>query len=157
MIVVRQMTEGDDSAVCEISAQCFRFAAEARDFTPQQVAMALQEYCSREHVASLRLNGAGSVAELDGAVVGVVVTRDDSIQVLLVRPVAHRQGVGRALFRYAEEEIAKAGHALLRLKTAASAMPFYSAMGIARTGAWRPGGGPLSGAGLIVLEKPMKP
>ncbi|MBN1294989.1 MAG: GNAT family N-acetyltransferase [Candidatus Latescibacteria bacterium] len=151
------MTEADDEVVCEITAQCLRFAADVCDFTQEQVALALKKYCSRQHVASLRVKGISFIAELDGAVVGVVTTKDNSIQALFVNPVVHRKGIGRALFHQAQKEIDKAGYPALRVVTAASAVPFYSAMGMTPTASLRPKDGPFCGANLVVLEKPIKP
>ncbi len=74
-----------------------------------------------------------------------------------MNPTVHRKGVGCALFKHAQDKVAEAGHPALKVNTAASAVPFYFAMGMARTGLWSPEAGPFCGAELIVLEKPVVP
>jgi len=157
MISIRQMTESDDEAVCRISAACYHFAAQVHDFTEQQVDLALQEHCTRQHVSSLRTNGNALVAELDGQVVGAIITSDNIIQALFVDPAIHRKGIGRVLFQNAEESIARAGYPTLTLRTRPFAVPFYLAMGMKCDGYWHPQEGPLAGLELTVLEKNMKP
>lgn len=50
------------------------------------------------------LAGEGFVFELDGAVAGFIVLREDDLDALYVAPEAQRRGVGSALFRRAQEE-----------------------------------------------------
>jgi len=157
MITIRQMTQDDDDAVCRISAACYRFAAQVHDFTAQEVTTALHEHCRPDHIASLRVSGNALVAESAGQVAGVIVTRGNSIQVLFVDPTLHRKGVGRALFRRAEEKIATAGRSMVTLKTRPSAIPFYLAMGMECTGHWHPQNGAFAGMQMTVLEKQLRP
>jgi len=157
MLTIRQMTQDDDEAVCRIFGACYRFAAQVHDFTAQEVTTTLLEHCRSDHIASLRVSGNALVAESEGQVAGVIVTRGNSIQVLFVDPTVHRKGVGRALFRRAEEKIATAGHSTLTLKTRPSAIPFYLAMGMECTGHWHPQNGALAGMEMTVLEKQLRP
>jgi putative acetyltransferase len=151
------MTQDDDDAVCRISAACYRFAVQVHDFTDQEAKTALHEHCRPDHIASLRVSGNALVAEWEGQIAGVIVTRGNSIQVLFVDPTLHRKGVGRALFRRAEEMIAQAGHSTLTLKTRPSAIPFYLAMRMECTGHWHPKNGAFAGMQLTVLDKQLNP
>jgi GNAT superfamily N-acetyltransferase len=153
MFAIRNMMQIDDEIVCEISANCYRFAATVGDFTDEQMENALQSHCTLDHVASLRTNGVASVAELNGKVVGVVATLDNSIQVLFVATAAHGMGVGKALFQHAESFIASAGHQTLTLKTRPFAIPFYLKMRMEHAGHFYPAKGPLAGVELTVLRK----
>jgi len=61
------------------------------------------------------------VAEVDGAVVGLLVLLPEPGYLLLdnvaVAPEAHGKGVGRALIAFAEDETRRRGHAEIRLYT----------------------------------------
>ncbi|HXA47028.1 MAG TPA: GNAT family N-acetyltransferase [Burkholderiaceae bacterium] len=152
-IAIREMMQTDDERICEISADCYRFAARVGDFTDAQMESSLLTHGTLAHVASLRTNGIASVAELNGQLVGVIATLENSVQALLVATAAHGMGVGHALFRHAEAAMANAGHQTLTLKTRPSAIPFYLKMGMEFAGHWTPPAGPLAGVELTVLGK----
>ena len=97
------------------------------------------------------------VAEMDGGVVGVAATRGDSLQEMFVDPSHHRRGVGRALFRSAEQTVARCGHSALRVKTTNSALPFYAAMGMRQVHTYAPEAGPFVGKMMFILEKRIRP
>ena len=72
------------------------------------------------------------VAERDGEVVGLVYWENDFVHSLHVRSDHARMGVGARLMDVAEAEIAKAGHAAVRLETDtfnARSQAFYRARG----------------------------
>ncbi len=72
------------------------------------------------------------VAEIDGAVVGLVDWEGDFINALHVRGSQARRGAGAALMDYAERVIADAGFKAVRLETDtfnANSQAFYAARG----------------------------
>jgi ribosomal protein S18 acetylase RimI-like enzyme len=80
---------------------------------------------------------AGSVAALDGSVVGFVATKDDEIDQLFVDAAARGLGVADTLLRAGEDAIAAAGHPdawLAVVATNARARRFYERNG------WSDGG-----------------
>lgn len=93
------------------------------------------------------------MAERDGVVIGVVIAKNNIIQAFFVKPTVHRQGIGRELFQCIEKEIMKAGFSVMQVTTATSGVPFYSNMGMIRTGSFKPKSGSFYGVEFISLEK----
>ena len=78
----------------------------------------------------------GLLAEIDGGLVGVVVSDDDWVEDLWVTKEHRRRGIGSALLLGAERQIAKRGHTEARLRVVArnlEARRFYLAHGWAET------------------------
>lgn len=94
-----------------------------------------------------------SVAELDGALLGLVVCFEDLVHLLMTRLDQQRGGVGTALLRWSEQQIAARGYHCGRLETFtdnAQARRFYR-----KNGWFEVGFGAVEGAGvpLVFLEK----
>jgi len=130
-IAVRPMREPDALAVSQIVAADYELLAEREGYSPEQLGRLLSERSTEAYVRDGWLPRWGCyVAESTGEVVGALVIDGCDVGELWVSPRHLRQGVGRALFRKAEEVIAAAGHRHLALCCAAeSARPFYEAMG----------------------------
>ena len=95
-----------------------------------------------------------SVAESESSIVGAVAIDHNEIAELWVNPVFHRQGIGAALFRHAEDKIREAGHALLTLHCAThTAKPFYLAMGCQVEDVRSCASGPLEGRPITCYTK----
>jgi len=78
----------------------------------------------------------GLLAEIDGRIVGVVVSDDDSVEDLWVMKEHRRRGIGSLLLSAAERQIAGRGHIEARLRVVArnlEARRFYRARGWAET------------------------
>ena len=74
------------------------------------------------------------VADLDGAVIGMVRLEPGAIEDLFVDPEAIGTGVGRVLFRHAVRRAAAEGMDKLRIDADPNAEGFYAAMGAVRVG-----------------------
>ena len=157
MITIRAMTEADDEIVSQIAAACYRFTARPDRLTEEQLNGALREWCTPEYMSVSRTKDIAVVAEIDGEIVGVAATHGDSLEMMFVDPSHHRKGVGRALFRSAEQTVARCGHSALRVKTTDSALPFYTAMGMRRVRAYAPESGPFAAKTMFILEKDIWP
>ena len=152
------MTEADDLAVSQVVTACYHFVAKPDRLTEEELEGGIREYCTPHYMSISRAKDIAFVAEFDGTVVGFAATRDISIQQMFVDPDHHREGVGGALFRKAQDTVAKPGHSVLKVKTTRSALPFYTAMGMRQTGTYViRGAGPWAGRELIVLEKGIQP
>lgn len=74
------------------------------------------------------------VADLDGAVLGMVRLEPEAIEDLFVEPDAIGTGVGRVLFRHVVRRAAAEGMARLRIDADPNAEGFYLSMGAVRVG-----------------------
>ncbi len=77
------------------------------------------------------------VAALGLQVVGWLHRAANSVEGLYVSPSAAGQGVGTALVRLAESQIAQRGHHLVVLESSLNAVQFYLRLGYARAGTQR--------------------
>src|SRR5690349_18353416 len=105
-IVLRQATEADAADLRAILYDTLEST-----WAPQLTAEARRAAFDEDRPgAFVRDNGlAFQVAEVDGAVVGLVYWEDDFVHSLHVRGSHARQGIGARLMDLAETEIAKAG------------------------------------------------
>jgi len=151
------MTEADDKIASQIAAACYRFTAGPDELTEEQLNGALREWCTPDYMAISRAKDIAIVAEIAGKVVGFAGTRGDSLQEMFVHPTHHRKGVGRALFRSAEQTVASCGRPALHVKTTHSALPFYTAMGMRQVHTYAPEAGAFVGKTMFVLVKDIRP
>lgn len=152
-LLVREMGEGDAEAVSHLLAECYRFLAEQDGLTAPQLAALLETRGCREHVLWLISQHRCFVAELEGAVAGMVAVGTGSIQDLFVLPRFHRRGVATALFQHAERLLRESGNERLTVTTTGYGRPFYEAMGMQAFSTCPVSYGPLIGRELLVLEK----
>jgi GNAT superfamily N-acetyltransferase len=154
MITIRRMTEADDLAASRIAEACYRCVAGPDHLTDEELHGGICEYCTPQYMSLSRVKFIAIVAELDGNLVGLAATRENRIQEMFVDPDYHRQGVGTALFRSAEQTVAAAGYSAIKVKTMSSALSFYMRMGMLQTGTHTiQGDSPWAGRELLVLEK----
>ena len=76
------------------------------------------------------------VAEIDGALAGVVATRDNShMHLLFVDTRYHRRGIARALWQVARDACVEAGHSgAISVNASAYAVPAYLRLGFVALG-----------------------
>jgi len=129
-INIRPMAESDIKAVSEIVSEDYKYLAEREGFSSEQLEQLLTERSSQIAIDSWFVNWQCFVTELNGNVIGALAIGQNEIEELWVHPQYHSQGIGTAMFRKAENIIAKAGYTELTLCSAAvSARQFYVAMG----------------------------
>lgn len=129
-INIKPMTKSDITSVSEIVSNDYMYLAKQEGFSPEQLERLLTDRSSPMAIGSWLVNWQCFVAELHGNIVGAIAIWQNEIEELWVHPQHHSHGVGTAMFREAEQMIAKAGHTELTLCCAAvSARPFYEAMG----------------------------
>ena len=150
---IRAMQLEDVPAVNLLVTDCYRFLAERQGFSAVQFRRLLEERCSENFVRKLFEEFPHYVAESGGRIVGAIGIEGSEVAELWVSPDYHRQGMGRALFRKAEDVIRQAGHAALTVRTTGYATHFYGAMGAHIVGRKPCDGGPLQGWVLTYLEK----
>ncbi len=150
---VRPMTESDDRAVSELVGLCWRQIAEAAVINERQLEAILRERCRTEHAAALRERFNCHVADVGGQIKGFLALSGYSVEELWVRPESQRQGIGAALFQYAEQSANEAGHGKVSVATTRYAVPFYEGCGMRAVGKRTVTFGPLAGEDLILLEK----
>ncbi|MFV3308795.1 GNAT family N-acetyltransferase [Pseudomonas sp. NY15181] len=113
-ILIRRAEPADADAIQRILGETYEAT-----WKPELTAEAVARFESSAHTAAYvreRLTFF-RVACLGGEVVGLLDWRDDFIDSLHVSPRQQRMGIGVALLRHAEDEIARAGHRQVRLET----------------------------------------
>jgi GNAT superfamily N-acetyltransferase len=98
-----------------------------------------QEKAHQEAIAQAIRSAMVFVAEDDGEVVGVLRGRRDRLASLFVSGDHHRRGIGRALVERFELECLRQGATVIRVTATLYAVPFYRAMGYARSTGVRTG------------------
>ena len=146
-LTMRPMTEADAQPVSRIVAECYSLLAELEGFSAEQRHRLLTERGTEPMVREGWLRQwECHVAESQGGVVGALALEGNDVAELWVAREHHRQGIGTALFRLAEQRIKAAGHQELTLRCAArGAAPFYQAMGMEAVGTHLCPLGPLEG------------
>lgn len=151
-IRIRPLEDGDAPAVSRILVECYRFLAVRDHFSDRQLSGLIETCSTPGFVRELAAGFECAVAEVEGAVVGVVACSDAMIEQLFVLPEAHRRGVGSALFRHATARMREKGYGRVTLTTTGYGRPFYEAMGLRVTGTYAVTFGPLIGRELLLLE-----
>ena len=155
---IRAMTEADANPVSAIVAADYRLLAVYDGFTPEQLHRLLAERCTADYLREGWLTRWDCyVAESSTRILGAVAIDGNEIAELWVAPECHRQGIGSALFRYAEQRMWEAGHRQLTLHCATmSAQPFYLAMGCDVVDVRPCSGGPLEGRPITCYRKKLE-
>ncbi|MFR0689538.1 N-acetyltransferase family protein [Enterobacterales bacterium AE_CKDN230030158-1A_HGKHYDSX7] len=130
-VLVRPAEPADTDAILRILGETYEAT-----WKPELTAEAIARFEANSHsVAYVRERlPYFCVACSAGEVVGVLDWRDDFIDALHVSPRRQRLGIGAALLRHAEAEIARAGHRQVRLETDTfnrQARAFYARHGYA--------------------------
>ncbi|MHC5079631.1 MAG: GNAT family N-acetyltransferase [Planctomycetota bacterium] len=147
------MTDPDMPGIAAVVKGAYHFLGDRQGFTKHQLDRLLSERCSEAWIREHYGRGSTFVAKREGAVAGVVVVRDDTLEELFVDPNVHRRGIGTALFKTAEAFIFRSGHSTLHVGTTGFAVPFYEAMGARVIGSEACMSGPLSGWPITQLKK----
>lgn len=128
-MIIRRATRADREAIIAVSYDTFEST-----WLPQltdEAARAFRDEDRPRQYAAER-GDLFWVAERDGAVIGFVDWQEDFVNALHVRGAHARTGAGSALMDKAEAEIARAGHARVRLETDTfnqRSQAFYAARG----------------------------
>lgn len=153
MMTIRDMTECDAPAVSRIVSECYRLIARPDGLSDVQLNAMLEERCRPEHMLALYSRFHCFVAEMQETLAGLIAVGGDNIEELFVDPSCHRRGIGKALFKHAEQRVRTDGHRKMTVSTTGYGRPFYEAMGMRVCGTRRVTFGPLQGRDLVVLEK----
>ena len=85
-MIVRSMTELDDSPVSQIVSDGYRLIAEPDGLTPEQCDKMIAERSQPKHMAINRERFTCNVAEENGAVIGFIAFSSNKIEELFVDP-----------------------------------------------------------------------
>lgn len=129
-VEIREMRDEDLAQVSQIVCAGYRWLAEQEGFTPKELDRLITKRGSEQAIRSQSLEYRFLVATKADLVVGVVAIKKSEVTKLYVDSEFHRQGIGTALFRAAEEIIAQDGHKELFLGAFPSSVPFYEAIGL---------------------------
>lgn len=155
-IKLRPFLNGDAEAVSALLQDTFASTWEP-ELTPSARADIDPTKMSGDYVAE---SGTEFIlAELDGQIAGMVHWRHDFVYALHVHTIAQGNGVGDALLKHAEMEIALAGYSQIRLETDTfnkNSRRFYEKRGYRETER-KPDEDWNSGFTTICFEKPFTP
>lgn len=135
MTILIRPARAEDAPVLEDILQDTFNSTWRPQLTPEAVAMQLRENRPRAFVQARGI--LFTVAEVGGAVVGLVDCNGDFVNALHVRASHARQGVGAALMDHAERAMAQAGFKQARLETDtfnANSQAFYAKRGYVEAG-----------------------
>ena len=156
-MTIRPMTEADQPEVCRVLCDCYRLLGRVEGLKPEGVEFLLAKRGSLESVRRESADQTFLVAEVEGAVAGMVAIDGSTIAKLYVDPTHHRRGIGAALFRAAEAVVRQGGYDSLSLGSAPSAVGFYRAMGAKIDGQKKVTRGPLAGHNPVLMSKQVDP
>jgi ribosomal protein S18 acetylase RimI-like enzyme len=129
-VEIREMRDIDLPRVSQIVCAGYRWLAGRAGFTPEELDRLVSRRGSEQAIRSQSLEYRFLVASKADLVVGVVAIKKNEVTKLYVDAEFHRQGIGAALFRAAEEIIEQDGHKELFLGAFPSSVPFYEAIGL---------------------------
>ena len=127
--MIREMSQADIQQVSDLLCESTRCLAAREGFSSCQLNDMIQNRCSVESLAKQYELYQIHVYIDSPNVLGMVAVHGNELAKLYVRPDNHRQGIGRALFSFAEELI-NAEHTEMYLGAFPSAVPFYEEMGM---------------------------
>ena len=150
------MREADIPAASRLVCDSFRWSAEREGYAPEQISAYFAERGSPQALRALLPLCQWLVAWKEDTIVGIAALKGDKIDKLYVERRFLRQGIGRRLFRRAEELIARAGHKEIVVGTGfPGSIPFYRAMGLRESGRKTIVTGPCAGKEVVLLRKPL--
>lgn len=157
-IVIRRMREDDCAAVSRLQCASFDYGARLAGSGEQEIAAYCRGRGSPEAMTAQIEQCHCLVACRGDEIVGVVGVKGGEITKLYVDPGNLRGGIGAVLFRAAEESIAESGFRAIFLGAVfPRTLAFYRAMGMTETGRKLVDTGPMAGAEVILLSKPVSP
>jgi GNAT superfamily N-acetyltransferase len=130
MIDIREMQPEEIPRVSEIVCAGYRWLAERAGYTSTQLGALIAHRGSEESIHSQCESYRFLVAVRENRPLGVVGIEGAEVTKLFVDPGSHREGIGTALFRAAEEAIGESGHDTLFLGAFGPSIAFYEAMGL---------------------------
>lgn len=157
-VVIRAMKAADALPISALVSADYHLLAERDCFTVGQLQRLLAERSTEGYLRESWLTRWDCfVAEAEARLLGAVAIDGNEIEELWVDPECHHQGIGSALFRYAEQRMRETGHHLLTLSCATqSARPFYVAMGCTIASTRLCAGGPLEGRFVTRYQKSLR-
>jgi ribosomal protein S18 acetylase RimI-like enzyme len=129
-VEIRKMQDEDLPRVSHIVCAGYKWLAEQEGFTQEELERLVSRRGSEQALRFQAQTYRFLVATKGELVVGVVAIKKNEVTKLYVDPEHHRQGIGVALFREAEQIIAQDGHRELFLGAFPSSVPFYEAIGL---------------------------
>ena len=120
MVEVRTMQDDEVAPAQEVIRRSLTWLADREGWSEQQLEVMLTDVASADGIRERRARQQSLVACVEDVVVGVAFVSRNEVS----------QGVGTALFRAIEEGLRRTGHTELRLKSTATSVPFYQAMGM---------------------------
>ena len=128
---VRQMELSDCEEASVLVCRSYEWAGRREGISDTEIDRYVHGRGSPETIRGDLVPGRSWVAIQADRIVGVIMTHDNQIGKLYVEPSSVGRGIGKRLFREAEETIARNGHDDLELWAVFdSAIPFYRAMGL---------------------------
>jgi ribosomal protein S18 acetylase RimI-like enzyme len=155
-VKIREMRNEDLPRVSQIVCAGYRWLAEREGYTQEELDWLVAKRGSEQALRSQSMAYRFLVAGRADLILGVVAIKNNEVTKLYVDPEFHRQGIGAALFRTAEEIIAQAGDKELFLGSFASSVRFYEAMGLRVTRNKTASSGPLEGRRCVIMKKPLR-
>jgi GNAT superfamily N-acetyltransferase len=123
-INVRPLLDADVPSVGGLLADCYGILAQKKRYSAIELE-GLLRLCTPDAVRSRLVSYIAYVAEVNGTVVGFLGLEDNDVAELFVSPSCQRQGIGTALFRFAEQQLRSRGYERLTVHTV-SAPAFYA-------------------------------
>lgn len=151
MFQIRTMNATDTAQVAQIIGDCYKKLAVPEAYTKDELD-GLLTGCSPGAVRQRFTSYDTYLAECNRRVVGVIAIKRNEIAELFVAPEIQGQGAGKQLVAFAEETIARAGNARVRVWSA-SAPTFYERLGYVVVEERACDDGPLKGRPIKILEK----
>ena len=144
-VIIREMCDSDLVRVSVIVCNCYRLLAKHEGLTQEQVVHLLSARGSEEAIQNQRQQQLFLVAVGDNTLMGVASIENNELAKLYVDPESHGRGIGKRLFREAQQFILGNGYSEMFLGAFSSAIPFYERLGMTVSHTKSINRGPLTG------------
>jgi len=150
-IIIREMCDSDLVRVSLIVCNCYRLLAKREGLTQEQLVHLQSARGSEEVIQSQRQQQLFLVAVGDNTLMGVASIENNELSKLYVDPEFHGRGIGKRLFREAQQFILGNGYSEMFLGAFSSAVPFYERLGMTVSHWKNLNRGPLTGRKQAVM------
>ena len=148
------MKPDEAAAASEVMCACYRRIGARCGYSDEQIAYLVEERGAKKTVQKESMNQTYLVACEEKSVVGVAAVNGNELAKLFVTPCCHRHGIGRRLFRAAEEVVKRSGYDEMIVGVMfEDAVGFYEKLGMTRFGTKLPDGGVFEGFEVKLLRK----
>ena len=155
-ITIRPLKKEEVVAVSNIICAGYRWLAEAEGYSPEELRRLIAERGSLEAIKAQCEKYRFFVAAVQGEIVGALAIDKNEIAKLYVNPDCHGGGIGTALFKFAEKQIADEEYEEMTLRSFPSSAKFYEAMGMQLVVESMSTRGPLKGRKFLVYHKSLR-